>query len=372
MGRDETTTEPADPTDTQRAANNAVRLSVLAQASHAFATVVTDYRLLLDKIARTTADLVGDGCIVTLIDEDGETLFNAASAHRDPALEEVYRAYLAGMGISKTTSATVSAAVVRSGEPKLVPEIQPADLVARTDDALKPLVARLNVHSFVVVPIRARQKVIGTLSLVRSRPDCGYTSDDLTLLRDLADRAGLAIDNSRLYDDLERRVRQRTAELEAANRELEAFSYAVAHDLRAPLRSIDGFSQALVEECAGRLGHEAMSHLDRVRGAAQRMSRLIDDLLSLSRLTRGQLRRARVDLSEIAHTVLARLREAQPDRALEIAVEPGIVAEGDPHLVEVVLTNLLGTSPSSQTRIEERLFERRSLKVNALLSGSSH
>jgi light-regulated signal transduction histidine kinase (bacteriophytochrome) len=100
-----------------------------------------------------------------------------------------------------------------------------------------------------------------------------------------------------------------------------------------------------------------MNHLDRVRGAARRMSRLIDDLLSLSRLTRGQLHRARVDLSEIAHMVLARLREAQPDRTLEIAVEPGIVAEADPNLVEVVLTNLLGnawkfTGKRSAARIE--------------------
>jgi PAS domain S-box-containing protein len=195
------------------------RLRVLAEVSDAFAAAVTSYDLLLEKIARTTADLVGDGCQVLLIAEDGENLVNVASAHREPSLEAYHRAYLAGMGIS-TTSTSVSAKVVRTGEPTLVAEIEPAALVAQTDDALKPLVARLNVHSFAVVPIRARQTIIGTLTLMRCEAGRGYTFDDLMLLQDMADRAGLAIANARLYDELERRVRQRTAALEAANEAL--------------------------------------------------------------------------------------------------------------------------------------------------------
>src|SRR5437667_5546052 len=94
------------------------RLSVLAEASHAFATAVTDYRVLLGNVARTSADLVGDGCLVTLIADDGESLFNAASAHRDPTLESDYKRYLDGLGISKRTSASVAASVVRTGEPR--------------------------------------------------------------------------------------------------------------------------------------------------------------------------------------------------------------------------------------------------------------
>jgi signal transduction histidine kinase len=316
------------------------RLRVLAEVSHAFATVATNYQLLLKKIARTTADLVGDGCQVTLIAADGESLYNAASAHRDPVLEADYRSYLAGIGVSKTTSSSVSATVARSGAPKLVVEIQPALLVAQVDDALKPLVARLNVHSFVVVPIRARQVVIGTLSLMRSGPGRSYSADDLTLLQDLADRAGLAIDNARLYDDLEQRVRDRTAELEIVNRELEAFSYSVAHDLRAPLRSISGFSHALLEDWGSRLDDSGRKHLARLSEAARQMGHLIDDLLELSRVSRADVRRAPVDLSRLAHVVLARLMEAEPGRPVDIAVAPGLVAEADPRLVEVVLTNL--------------------------------
>src|SRR4051794_23398942 len=106
------------------------RLHVLAEISQAFAVVATDQALLLEKIARVTADLVGDGCLVTLIDADGETLVNAANAHREPALEAAYRAFLTGVGVSKVTSASVSAEVVRSGMARLVRSIEPSQVVA--------------------------------------------------------------------------------------------------------------------------------------------------------------------------------------------------------------------------------------------------
>jgi signal transduction histidine kinase len=292
-----------------------------------------------------------------LIDADGESLINVANAHRDPALEADYKAYLAGMGIAKTTSASISAVVARTGQAKLVAEVLPEVMVAQADEKLRPLVARLNVHSFAVVPIHARQTVLGTLSLVRSGPGRGYTPDDVTLLQDVADRAGLAIENARLYDELERRVRQRTAQLEALNKELEAFSYSVAHDLRAPLRTIDGFSEALLEDCADRLDSDGKRYVARVRGAAQQMGQLIDDLLDLSRLSRAELRREPVDLSELARAALAKLRETQPEREVEVVVRAGLVAAADPRLVELVLTNLLSnawkfTGKRASARIE--------------------
>jgi light-regulated signal transduction histidine kinase (bacteriophytochrome) len=144
---------------------------------------------------------------------------------------------------------------------------------------------------------------------------------------------------------------------EAAGKELEAFSYSVAHDLRAPLRSIDGFSQALIEDCADRLDAEGRRYLKHVREAAQQMGQLIDDLLNLSRVTRAELRRERVDLSELARSVLATLKDAQPDRAVEWVIEDGLVAQADLRLLHVVLTNLLGnawkfTAKRASARIE--------------------
>jgi PAS domain S-box-containing protein len=144
---------------------------------------------------------------------------------------------------------------------------------------------------------------------------------------------------------------------EVANRELEAFSYSVAHDLRTPLRAIDGFSQALVEEYGDRLDGEGTRYLARVREAAQRMAELIDDLLTLSRVARTELRRDRVDLSALATTLIATYQRLEPARAVEIVVAPSIVADADLRMVSIALDNLLGnawkfTSKTDGARIE--------------------
>lgn len=131
-------------------------------------------------------------------------------------------------------------------------------------------------------------------------------------------------------------------QLEAANRELEAFCYSVSHDLRAPLRGIDGFSQALLEDYSQRLDETGKQHLERVRAAAQRMSALIDDLLELSRITRAEIHRERVDLSEMARAVAQELSQLDSAREVEWVIAPNLEAEGDPRLLRAVLENLLG------------------------------
>jgi light-regulated signal transduction histidine kinase (bacteriophytochrome) len=131
---------------------------------------------------------------------------------------------------------------------------------------------------------------------------------------------------------------------EAANRELSSFSYSVAHDLRAPLRHIDGFTMALIEDHRGSLDPDAMGLLDRVRRSAQRMSSLIDGLLDLARITQGELRCEQVDISALARAAIARLASGQPDRQVEVAIQEGITGQGDPRLLMVVLDNLVGNA----------------------------
>jgi light-regulated signal transduction histidine kinase (bacteriophytochrome) len=131
---------------------------------------------------------------------------------------------------------------------------------------------------------------------------------------------------------------------EAANRELESFSYSVAHDLRAPLRAIDGFSQALFEDYGERLDDEARQYLRYLRESAQQMAQLIDDLLNLSRLTRSELKRETVDLSAMAREVLAKLAQREPGRKVTATVADGMTAQGDERLLRVVLENLLGNA----------------------------
>lgn len=155
----------------------------------------------------------------------------------------------------------------------------------------------------------------------------------------------------------EEALRDAKAEAEAASKELEAFSYSVAHDLRAPLRSIDGFSEVLLEDCADRLDVDGKRYLKHVRESVQLMSALIDDLLTLSRVSRAELRRQRTDMSALGRSVLARLRKSHPARQVEVIVQNGMAAQGDPRLLEVVLTNLLGnawkfTGKRASARIE--------------------
>lgn len=144
--------------------------------------------------------------------------------------------------------------------------------------------------------------------------------------------------------DLEERVRRRTAELQASNTELEAFNYSVSHDLRAPLRAIDGFSQVLLEDYSERLDEDGLHALGRVKAAANRMGELIDSLLGLSRLTRVEMDVQDVDLSSLANRVVGELRNLDPDRDIEFSVQPGVVAKADPTLVRSVLENLLGNA----------------------------
>lgn len=147
-----------------------------------------------------------------------------------------------------------------------------------------------------------------------------------------------------LNTELERRVAERTTQLAAANEELEAFSYSVSHDLRAPLRSIDGFSLALLEDYRDRLDATGKDYLVRVRSASQRMAGLIDDMLQLSRLTRGALKLERVDLSAMAREIATDLRERDPQRQVDVLIAENLYATGDARLLRSVLENLLGNA----------------------------
>jgi DNA-binding response OmpR family regulator len=152
-------------------------------------------------------------------------------------------------------------------------------------------------------------------------------------------------------------------DLRRKNAELEAFSYSVSHDLRAPLRSIDGFSQALLEDCASQLDANGRAHLQRIRAAAQRMGHLIDDLLELSRIDRADLVRTRVDLAPMAHRIAERLTKSDPGHAVTFVAEGQAFAEVDPNLIEIVLENLLGnawkfTRKTAMPRVEFGTVQR--------------
>lgn len=152
---------------------------------------------------------------------------------------------------------------------------------------------------------------------------------------------------------------------ETANRELESFSYSVAHDLRAPLRIIDGYSQALLEDYGEQFDDEGQRYLSYVRESSQQMAQLIDDLLTLSRITRSELHREPVNLSALAHGALTRLQIGEPHRRISVQIQEGMTSEGDPRLLTVVFDNLIGNAWKFTSKCEQPRVEVGSLSESA-------
>jgi light-regulated signal transduction histidine kinase (bacteriophytochrome) len=173
------------------------------------------------------------------------------------------------------------------------------------------------------------------------RPSAGERAAIVLVIEDVTRLREAEAELEALRCGLEASVRRRTAELAAANEELEAFAYSVSHDLCAPLRSLTGFSQAIVEDYGDRLDEQGREYLRHIQNAAGGMSRLIDDLLRLSRLTRSEMRYETVDLGAIAREALAELARQEPARRVTTAVEDGLTAVGDAVLLRTALQNLI-------------------------------
>jgi PAS domain S-box-containing protein len=216
---------------------------------------------------------------------------------------------------------------------------------------LTPPFSDVKLHAFLGLPLRdADGSAVGLLTAVwRQRPpQDAHLNALLTIFASRCNAELLRVRRDReirkLHDTLEQRVAARTAQLQYLNRELDAFAYTVSHDLKAPLRSIDGFGHLLREQMADRMTGDDRDLFERIEGSVQRMNSLITDLLSLARVSQGTLQRMNTNLSELAHDVIRQERHRDPTRQVEVEIEDGLYADCDPRMAQIVLENLLGNA----------------------------
>ena len=294
------------------------------------------------------------------VSEDVDPAFSSAMAHKihDHCFGEQF------------------AARYQQGHMQVVTDIHNAGL----SDCHIEVLAQFQVKANLAVPLLQGQNLWGLLCIHQCKATREWQITEIEFIKQIADHLGVALHHAELMAELRSEIverqqaeqavqtlnqnlQQAIVDLKAVNRELESFSYSVSHDLRAPLRSIDGFSQALLEDCLDQLDTSGQDYLRRIRSATQRMGNLIDDLLNLAQVTRSEMRPEPINLSLFVSNICTELQRSQPERLVECAVQPELCAQGDTRLLQVLLMNLLSnawkfSAKNPQTRCEHGDFWR--------------
>lgn len=316
----------------------------LLRAQSRLVTAVQDLSLVrtlpaIQEVVRRAARELADADGATFVLRDGDKCHYAD----EDAISPLWK------GQRFPMSACISGWAMINARHAMIPDIYADPRIPA--DAYRPTF----VKSLVMVPIRVKSP-IGAIGVYWARQR--VTSDEgIAVLQALAHTTSVALENVQVYTELEQRVALRTQQLEALNRELEAFSYSVSHDLRAPLRAINGFTELLERELGVSLSVKARHYMNTIRESGVKMGSLIDDLLNLAKVARQEVRRIDVDLAAMAREIALRLRTEEPDRDVDVVIPEKLAVKCDAGLMSVVMENLLSnawkyTGKKSHARIE--------------------
>jgi PAS domain S-box-containing protein len=325
------------------------QLAFLSEASKILSSSL-DYETILASIAGISVPFISDWCAIDLLNDD-KKIERVAVVHSD-AKKKNYADKLHDMFDDIPMESTNVYEVTRTGKSKYFPSIS-LDYYddKNTNLELLSVLKNLGLSSLIIVPLKSRNKILGAISLVMKESNRLYDEDDLLFAEEIASRAAIAIDNVILYKEsqsinaeLEKRVRQRTEQLEAANYELETFSYSVSHDLKAPLRAIEGFTKILLEEHSINFNDEAKRMFNIVVANTSRMSQLIEDLLEFSRITRVQMNKINIDMMKLVENVFTDLKNLEKGRNINLSLDNLTSADGDPSMIRQVWINLISNA----------------------------
>ncbi|MBW7956975.1 MAG: GAF domain-containing protein [Deltaproteobacteria bacterium] len=308
----------------------------LSELSDAMANVVTDYQGVLDTIAKYIGDLMRVPCIIRLLSADGKWLEPVAVYHVEKGLREELKEFIAAN--PQRSDKGVGGRVVSEG--RQLSFGSPEEIWKTIRPEYRTVMERLGITSALVTPLRSEGRVIGLIACFRPKKGESFTPTEMLLLQDLADRAALAISIARLF----RETRSYAKELERSNAELQNFAYIVSHDLKEPLRMIDGYLRLIERKYAGSLDEEARKRIAFASSGAVRMQRIIDDLLEYSRVTTQARPFEPVDTGKVLEEVLENLTVAiRESRAVIDKGElPRVMA--DPVQLSQVFQNLLANA----------------------------
>jgi PAS domain S-box-containing protein len=325
------------------------QLAFLSEASKILSSSL-DYEIILASIAGISVPFISDWCAIDLISDD-KKIKRVAVVHSD-AKKKNYADKLQDMFDDIPKESINVYEVIRTGKSKYFPSISIDYFDGKnTNLELLSVLKNLGLSSLIIVPLKSRNKILGSITLVMKESNRNYDEDDLLFAEEIASRAAIAIDNVKLYNEsqsinveLEKRVKQRTEQLEAANNELETFSYSVSHDLKAPLRAIEGFTKIILEEHSNNFDDEAKRMFNIVVSNTSRMSQLIEDLLEFSRITRIHMNKVNIDMMKLVENVFTELKNLENGRDITLSLDNLSSADGDPSMIRQVWINLISNA----------------------------